>query len=109
MGLHYVGEMGEGSPLRAVADLVTDGRVGWSPMPDPLERFVYPDLTFDQPVGRERIEAALGRAFPHERAAIGRYFRDLRRVGRWAALAGAASALPAPLGRVLAGLARPGA
>jgi all-trans-retinol 13,14-reductase len=34
VGLHYVGEMGEGMLGRQLFDFITDGGVIWNPMPD---------------------------------------------------------------------------
>ncbi len=79
VGLHYVGEMGEGSTMRGLFDLVTGGRVRWSPMPDRYDRFRYPGLEFDVPSGKRRFVEALTERFPHERRAIRRYVRDVRR------------------------------
>ncbi len=79
VGLHYVGDMAEGSSMRKVFDLVTGGRVRWSPMPDRYDRFIYPALQFDLPTGKQRFIDALSERFPEERAAIRRYVRDMQR------------------------------
>ena len=44
VGLHYVGEMGEGMMGRRLFDLITEGRVKWNPLPDVYDVFVYPNL-----------------------------------------------------------------
>jgi phytoene dehydrogenase-like protein len=59
VGLHYVGQMGSGSQTRRLFDLITGGNVRWSMLPDPLERFVYPELTFDLCRGADRFMADL--------------------------------------------------
>jgi phytoene dehydrogenase-like protein len=41
VGLHYVGEMGEGMMGRQLFDLITEGGVKWSPLPDVYDVFVY--------------------------------------------------------------------
>ena len=51
-------------------------------MPDPLERFVYPELTFDLHCGADRFVADLTEQFPGEQSAIRRYVRDVRRAAR---------------------------
>ena len=48
VGIHYVGDMGKGEMLRKLFDIVTEGNVDWMQMTDPFERFVYPEITFDQ-------------------------------------------------------------
>ncbi|MCU0565929.1 MAG: NAD(P)-binding protein [Oculatellaceae cyanobacterium Prado106] len=45
VGLHYVGDMGEGDTGRALFDYLSDGQLQWQPMPTPFEKFVYPDFT----------------------------------------------------------------
>lgn len=76
VGIHYVGQMGEGSQMRRLFDLVTQGRVGWQKMPDLFEKFVYPDFTFNLYSNKERYIRDLIEQFPEEEKAIRRYFRD---------------------------------
>src|SRR5208283_1564946 len=41
VGVHYIGEVNDpGSPVRAVFDHLTDGRLEWHAMPDVYDRFV---------------------------------------------------------------------
>ncbi|MDJ0719946.1 MAG: NAD(P)-binding protein [Prochloraceae cyanobacterium] len=47
VGIHYVGEMGEGEIGRKIFDYITEGKLRWNKMPDPFEKFVYPDFTFE--------------------------------------------------------------
>src|ERR1700688_4983397 len=83
VGVHYVGEMGEGMTGRRLFDFITDGRVDWSPLPDVYDVFVYPGLTVKVPKGRENFERVLVQAFPAEKDAIGKYFRDVKRAANW--------------------------
>jgi all-trans-retinol 13,14-reductase len=83
VGVHYVGEMGQGMTGRRLFDFITDGRVDWSPMPDVYDVFVYPGLTIKVPKGRENFERVLVEAFPAEKQAIGKYFRDVKRAANW--------------------------
>ncbi len=83
VGVHYVGEMGQGMNGRRLFDFITDGRVGWSPLPDVYDVFLYPGLTVKVPKGRENFERALGEAFPAERQAIAKYFHDVKRAANW--------------------------
>jgi all-trans-retinol 13,14-reductase len=100
-GLHYVGEMGAGSRLRQIFDLVTDGAVEWTPLPDRFERFVYPDFEFTASSDRRRYLADLQRAFPAERDAIAAYFADIRAAARWYKRYMAAKVMPALVGRAI--------
>jgi all-trans-retinol 13,14-reductase len=77
VGLHYVGKMRPGGRLRAIMDVVTDG-MEWAPLPDPHERYIYPGLTFDQPVGEHELVAALSDRWPAERSGILRYFATVQ-------------------------------
>src|SRR6202167_6451518 len=70
VGLHYVGEMGEGMLGRRLFDFITDGAVKWNPMPDVYDVFVYPSLEVQAPKGEANFRRALTEAFPNERANI---------------------------------------
>jgi len=83
VGLHYVGEMGQGMTGRRLFDFVTDGDVDWSPLPDVYDVFIYPDLTLKVAKGRANFERALVDAFPAEKRAIGQYFRDIKALRNW--------------------------
>lgn len=83
VGLHYVGDMGEGSTGKAVFDYLTDGTLRWQKMPDPFEKFVYPDFTFEVYADPDRFQADLIQQFPQEQVAIRRYFSDIRKAAFW--------------------------
>jgi all-trans-retinol 13,14-reductase len=94
VGLHYVGEMGEGMMGRRLFDLITEGRVKWNPLPDFYDVFVYPNLEVRACKGEASFRDALTAAFPSERSNIEQYFRDLKSVTRWANRFIAAKAMP---------------
>jgi all-trans-retinol 13,14-reductase len=94
VGLHYVGEMGEGMMGRRLFDLITEGRVKWNPLPDVYDVFVYPNLQVRACKGEANFRNALTDAFPNERSNIEQYFRDLRSATRWANRFIAAKAMP---------------
>ena len=83
VGLHYVGEMGDGMLGRRLFDLITQRRVRWHKIPSPFEKFVYPDFTFDVPDDEHSYRQALIEHFPYEREGIERYFKDVLRVADW--------------------------
>ena len=83
VGLHYVGEMGEGMMGRRLFDFITDGGVTWTSMPDVYDVFVYPTLQVSARKGQANLQRALIDAFPDERANIEQYFRDLKSAIRW--------------------------
>lgn len=83
VGLHYVGQMGPGDPLRALMDFITGGAVRWLPMPSPFERYRFPDFEFAQPAGRPAYEEALTSCWPAEAEAIARYFARVGEGYEW--------------------------
>ncbi|MHA2162667.1 MAG: phytoene desaturase family protein [Candidatus Thorarchaeota archaeon] len=83
VGLHYVGDMHEGSIPRALFDYITKGEVKWHKMPDAYDRFVYPDMVFDARCPEENLKEDLIREFPAEEEAIEQYFSDIHKVLNW--------------------------
>ena len=98
VGVHYVGEMGRGMAGRRLFDFITDGQVDWSPLPDVYDVFDYPSLTVKVPKGRANFERILVDAFPAEKQAIGRYFRDIQRAANWFTRHIMAIVTPRPIG-----------
>lgn len=94
VGLHYVGEVQPGSPIRALFDYLSGAQLHWNPMPDPFERFVYPGFEFRVPSDPRRYRDLLVERYPEEARAIRRYFRDVRAVQRWTTLGFARSFVP---------------
>ena len=101
VGLHYVGEMQDGSFERRLLDFLSGGALGWNRMPDDFERFIYPDLDFAVPSDPERYQARLVERFPEEAAAIRCYFRDLRATARWYVLGIQEQLMPGPVAFLL--------
>jgi all-trans-retinol 13,14-reductase len=100
VGVHYVGELADGSLPRRLFDLASGGAVGWERMPSPFEVFEYPGLTFEVPDEPSAYREALGAAFPRERRAIDAYFRDVARAAGWVRRWAAAQVLPWPVSRL---------
>src|ERR1700680_3052040 len=80
VGLHYVGEMGDGMIGRQLFDYITGGDVKWNALPDAFDVFRYPSLEIKASKGEANFARALTDAFPSERAGIEQYFRDLKSV-----------------------------
>lgn len=78
VGVHYVGRMAEGFPLRLACDFMTAGRVKWTKMRDPFEEFHYPGFKLEVPSDPDQYLAKLIALFPAERESLQNYFRDLR-------------------------------
>jgi phytoene dehydrogenase-like protein len=106
VGLHYVGDMGEGMMGRRLFDFITQGGVTWNSMPEVYDEFVYPDLRFRVPKGETAFREALIQTFPSERAAIRQYFRDLNSAMSWYTRHSMESALPTPLSGMVRGVNR---
>ena len=101
VGLHYVGEMGEGMMGRRLFDFITDCDVKWNPMPDVYDVFVYPAMQFSARKGEVNFRRALIDAFPEEQASIEQYFRDLKSAIGWINRHFMAMAATAPLSRIV--------
>src|SRR5579862_8304451 len=97
VGLHYVGEMGEGMLGRRLFDFISDGQLKWNSLPEVYDVFVYPGLRIPVCKGEATFRRALTDAFPNERAAIGQYFQDLKTAMHWVNRHFMAMATPAPL------------
>ncbi len=101
-GVHYIGEMQEGSLTRQCMDLVTGGRVQWHKLDDRFERFVFPDGTFDVPSDPKRYAATLKELFPAEAGAVDRWFKDLKSAQSWSFRWFYAKEFPEPVSSVVA-------
>src|SRR5580700_461523 len=77
VGVHYVGEVGEGSRMRALFDEITEGRLKWSAMPEIYDRIRIADRSYDFVSGAERFSERMREYFPREGAAIGRYMAQV--------------------------------
>jgi all-trans-retinol 13,14-reductase len=86
VGLHYVGQMGKGEFGRKIFDYLTDGKLEWNKMPDPFEKFVYPDFTCEQCCDPLEFQANLIEMFPQEKRGIERYFRDIKNIAKIGAI-----------------------
>ncbi len=109
VGLHYVGNLQEGTLEHTLLDFLSGGALRWNRMPDDFERFIYPGFSFAVPSDPARYEARLISHFPDEAAAIHRYFRDIRSAERWYVLGIQQQLMPAPLAFLLALYRRLGA
>ncbi|RRD45030.1 FAD-dependent oxidoreductase [Buchananella hordeovulneris] len=100
-GVHYLGQLAPGKPLRRYFDLLSGGQLAWNPIPAPYDRFIYPDLDFAAPTGRDNQIAELTALFPTEANAIRRWFRDTRRAAHWLTLSYIQTMTPGPIGAAI--------
>ncbi len=94
VGLHYVGEMGEGEIGRQIFDYITDGKLKWTKMPDPFDVFIYPGFTFKVDSDPQKYQSDLIAKFPEDKAAIKKYFADLKKAQTWSELEAIAASFP---------------
>ncbi|VEP15406.1 conserved hypothetical protein [Hyella patelloides LEGE 07179] len=106
VGLHYVGEMGEGEIGRQLFDYITEGKLRWNKMPDPFDIFIYPDFTFEVDSDPQKYQSDLIGMFPEEKAAIEKYFADLKKVQTWSELEAVAASFPSFLSPIVKLLTR---
>ena len=108
VGLHYIGEMQNGTTTRAMFDFVTQGKVKWQKMNDPFDVFVYPGFTFGARTGKENLKQGIINLFPQEKDAIEKYFHDLKKVSSWSTRYHMAKMLPASISAISNMLKSPG-
>lgn len=101
VGVHYVGDLGPGSVLRAVFDEVCEGRLAWASMGEVYDRIVIGDDEYPLPAGRENLRTMLKERFPGEEAAIDGYFSAVKAALRTSLPFHAEKAMPAWLARII--------
>jgi len=106
VGVHYIGQMGAGAPMRALFDEITEGRLKWNAMPDVYDRIRIADRSYDFVSGAERFTERMREYFPREGAAIRQYLAQVRDAARAGRLFFAEKAIPAALARVAGPLLR---
>ncbi|MDO4259698.1 MAG: NAD(P)-binding protein [Actinomycetaceae bacterium] len=94
-GVHYIGDLDEGSSMRAYFDYLSGGNMQWRRLPDSDDRFILPNLDTTMPSAGGELEELLTRLFPAETAGIRSYMKAQRRAAQWADLYFAQPMLPA--------------
>jgi all-trans-retinol 13,14-reductase len=106
VGVHYIGGMGAGMPMRALFDSITEGRLQWSAIPEVYDRIRIADRSYDFVSGADRFTERLCQYFPQESAAVRRYVAQVHAAARASRTFFAEKAIPAPLARVIGPLLR---
>jgi all-trans-retinol 13,14-reductase len=78
VGVHYIGDIEEGTVLRAIFDDVTGGELKWADMGEGYDTLVVGSETYALPKGVPAIKKMLKERFPGEDEAIDGYFRLVR-------------------------------
>ena len=106
VGVHYVGQMRAGNPMRSLFDQITEGRLQWNAMPDVYDRIRIADRSYDLVSGAGRFKERMREYFPRDAAAIDQYMALVDNVARATKLFFAEKAIPGPLARVVGPLLR---
>ena len=107
VGVHYIGQVQDPtSPLRAVFDHLTGGRLKWNPMPEVYDLIRIADHEYELVAGLERFRDRLKSYFPNETSAIDRYVRAVQSCAGRSSMYFAEKALPRPIARVAGPLLR---
>ena len=102
VGVHYIGDVNRpGTLLRRVFDHVTDGELGWEDLGEIYDTIVIASERYELPRGYEAYRRRMYEYFPHERAAIDRYLKQVQKTVKWAKTYFREKVLPAPLSRFL--------
>ncbi|XP_010177571.1 PREDICTED: putative all-trans-retinol 13,14-reductase, partial [Mesitornis unicolor] len=86
VGIHYVGQMHEGSMLRVALDQLTDGQLCWQRLPDPYDEVVLGHRRYQLRAGKATFAATLEEQFPAEKEAIKEFMRISKMMSRHVAL-----------------------
>uniref|UniRef100_A0A8B9SSX8 Amine oxidase domain-containing protein n=1 Tax=Anas platyrhynchos TaxID=8839 RepID=A0A8B9SSX8_ANAPL len=86
VGIHYVGQMHEGSMLRVALDQLTDGQLRWQRLPDPYDEVTLGPHRYQLRAGKATFAAALEEQFPTEKEAIREFMRLSKLASRHVAL-----------------------
>ncbi|XP_064589494.1 all-trans-retinol 13,14-reductase-like isoform X1 [Zonotrichia leucophrys gambelii] len=86
VGIHYVGQLHEGSLLRVALDQVTDGQLCWHRLPDPYDEVTLGARRYLLRSGKVAFVTALEEQFPEEKEAIREFMRLSKVASRHAAL-----------------------
>jgi all-trans-retinol 13,14-reductase len=95
VGVHAVGEVGEGSATGRLLKFLTDGQLEWASLGQAYDEFYYPDgVRVDFPDSQAQFVANLKAVFPDEAADIDRYMARVRAAAKTMKGFYAARALP---------------
>ncbi|MCP5500522.1 MAG: NAD(P)/FAD-dependent oxidoreductase [Leptospiraceae bacterium] len=83
VGVHYIGDVGNGSMSDRLFHIITEGKLEWIKMSEPFEKFIYPDFTFDLYGNKELYKEDLIERFPGEKSGIEKYFHDIEAMAFW--------------------------
>lgn len=97
VGIHYIGNMDEGSSLRRLVDFLTENKLQWNKMKEPFEEFINPELRVKIYGNKEQCIDEWIRLFPKEKDNIIQYFDDIEKTSKWFSIHVSLKTLPKPL------------
>jgi len=77
VGIHYIGNMDQGSPTRTLLDQLTAGQLQWAPLDDRFDTAVLGDRRYSLVSGQERWLKHIKKQFPDDTAAIDRLYEKV--------------------------------
>ncbi|XP_069642672.1 all-trans-retinol 13,14-reductase-like [Haliaeetus albicilla] len=101
VGIHYVGQMHEGSMLRVALDQLTDRQLRWQRLPDPYDEVCLGPRRYQLRSGKTAFAAALEEQFPAEKAAIREFMKLSKMASRHVALLAVLKLVPRWLAALL--------
>ncbi|XP_053318790.1 all-trans-retinol 13,14-reductase [Spea bombifrons] len=105
VGIHYIGQMNELSPMRILVDQLTDGQLQWSMMDDPFDVVLLgkPENArrYNMHKGQQVYTEELIKAFPGEKKAILNFMKLMKKVSGRVRDMAILKMLPLPLARFL--------
>ncbi|XP_069475035.1 all-trans-retinol 13,14-reductase-like [Ambystoma mexicanum] len=86
VGIHYIGQLGEGDNLRLIIDQLTEDQLQWAPMDDPFDVVIMGPNSKRYPLhsGRKAYADGLKKLFPGEVEAIDKYMELIQKVSKCA-------------------------
>ena len=71
VGIHYIGQVHKSySVIRKLFDIISDGKLEWSPMHKNYDRIIFPDLSYDFVAPREQFIDDMIGYFPREESLL---------------------------------------
>jgi all-trans-retinol 13,14-reductase len=104
VGVHYVGNVGKGQPLRMHFDYLTDGELDWEYMGDIYDVVEIAGERFEFKSGKDNLKSQLLSYFPKEEDALTRYFELIDKSNKRASLFFMEKAFPAFLSKIIGGI-----
>jgi len=107
VGVHYIGEtQSPDSPVRAMFDHLSEGRLEWNSMPDVYDRIRIGDREYEFVAGISKFRERMKSYFPSDAVAIDRYVAAVLACSQLVGRFFAGKALPPAIGRLAGGFLR---